>query len=294
MEINDNFDEVKEVKDEAVRIILSDEEVESSPLLEKNREQVARLVKKLLDAAGIKDSNEELNKADKEALPQDLKMALQDLEHDFRRGILKLEDGKEHLYKLRAFRKQDGGTSWEEVKECLLANDCGLLKKVAEMPGGGELIGRFNDGALLFKTRGNQPVTYAFDKEDNRIMITGKDSDRRGMIEKIEKEGGRFANYWEIREEVFRDGYEIPGKETGNFGWITAAEVATGKPFVGSGGRKQARLAILDKGNLSSDDKAEYISKSDREEFNFPNMVEISPEVRDPAHGAISFLKLSV
>ena len=186
---------------------------------------------------------------------------LEAMKVDFKRGIVVIdEDAGVEAYQSTLETSRTAGTTWEVVQARLLVNEGALLKKAATMQGKGELIGVFKGGELCIIDRadrdGNrEPVITAFDAENNRIVITSDTPDRVNAMGAITGNGGKFADYWEIRRAVREDGFTLPpdSPKYEKKGIVAAAEALSGKPFVRSENGKDWRSAILECGDVSRD-----------------------------------------
>ena len=161
---------------------------------------------------------------------------------DFDRGI-------RLIWRDRSVEDKPADLTWERVQDRLLADNAVGLKKAAAMQGGGELFGVDEDGKLLFKDRGNEPMMFGFDQAGKIIMVY--DFDENQMAVFSEGQGGRFANYYEIYKEVYESGYELfpstPGCKQN--GMIAAVEEVTKAPFVRSANGTEMRSSWLDNGS---------------------------------------------
>lgn len=264
------------VKMELARQALAAEggSIEVSEVLRDRIDEVFAFILRVLNASGMnatfsippaeeaKDCvNVELSEAGSELSPEMLQVCLRGLESDFNRGIVVIDENAEvEAYQATLEKDRTARTTWEVVQERLLANDSALLKKAATMQGQGELIGVFQNGELCIIDRGDkdgnrEPVIIAFDAENNRITITSDTPDRANAMGAITGNGGKFADYWEIREAVMEDGFTLPPDSPAyeKKGIVAAAEALSGKPFVRSENGEEWRSAILECGNVSRD-----------------------------------------
>ncbi|MBI2463655.1 hypothetical protein HYV57_01735 [Candidatus Peregrinibacteria bacterium] len=109
----------------------------------------------------------------------ELERCMNALKADFNnRGIVVISPEKT-INNYLSFLKKDktAGITWKVIEEKLKAHDGLLLKKVAAMQDGGELIGIDSAGKLYFKDRGNVPVTYGYQCNNGNIEVNdGTDS----------------------------------------------------------------------------------------------------------------------
>jgi len=134
--------------------------------------------------------------------------------------------------------------SWEAIAERLLDNDSEKLKLVKAMQGEGQLVGVDSEGKALFKDKGVEPVMYGYDKKGNLLKIYDRNPEQ---MEKVE----RWANYFEIREQVLEDGYEL-FTDDGDYGFGDEMKQATDhtkEPFIASEDRNECRVSWLESGD---------------------------------------------
>lgn len=167
------------------------------------------------------------------------------LKADFDRGIRLI--GAD-----RSVKEKPTDLTWEKVEARLLAENGAGLKKASEMQGGGELFGVDEQGRLLIKDRGNEPVMFGFDKTGKAIMIYDRDENQMAQLA---EEGARVANYYEIYEAVYGPegkptGYELfpDAPDYEKKGAIAAVEEVTQVPFVKSANGNEWRASWLDSG----------------------------------------------
>jgi len=134
--------------------------------------------------------------------------------------------------------------NWKTISARLLANGSEKLKKAEAMRGGGELFGIDSEGRVLFKDKGVEPVMYGYDSKDKLFQLSDSDSPQRIWVRK-------WANYFEIREQVLKDGYELFSDDgKGNFSdEMKQVEAHTGEPFVASNSRKRFIASLLESGD---------------------------------------------
>ena len=126
------------------------------------------------------------------------------------------------------------------------------LEMVTAMQGNGEMVGVDENGKILFKDRGNEPVMFGYDKTGKAMMVY--DRDERQMAQLAES-GAKIADYYGIYEAVYGTerkptGYELfPDAPYGQTTGVTAAvEAVTKSPFVKSANGKEWRSSWLDNG----------------------------------------------
>lgn len=176
----------------------------------------------------------------------------------------------------------------ESILEKLTANDNSLLKRVAKMPGGGELIGHLPDGRLVFKSRGNIPIIFAKDKEGNWVMILPDDPDREKHLRFIEKYGV-FANCKETLECAEKAGWIVPTVDPHDSykrGLVAATEAITGKPFVE--GKDFTQAVLIPSKKLDEDMPGRVVTYCPK--LKKTGIGSISNEKRSPRLGVIPFL----
>jgi len=180
--------------------------------------------------------------------------------------------------------------SWETIAERLLADSGRKLKKVLDMQGSGELFGIDNNGKALFKDKGVEPVIYGFDKEGRMLKIYDRNPEQMKQVE-------RWANYYEVHEQVLKDGYELfPYSDLG-FGFsdeMKQAEKHTKKRFVASENEKEWRASWLESGDKPDYNSATfYVAFKPRDKGGY---LEVAGrqfhENRDDRIGAVRLLRV--
>ena len=161
------------------------------------------------------------------------------------------------------------------------------------MQGKGELIGVYTNGELCIKDRGTEPVIIAFDPYGNRLTIVADSPPNKSSVIRYVADGGRFGNYWEIRQAVLEAGYFLP-KDQPDYeknGIIAASEAVTGKPFV-RGDRDgldyRTVASILEFGDVPSETMIRLI-RFDR--ANFALIDNCIPNKSSSTRGAMRFLR---
>lgn len=226
-----------------------------------------------------------------------LGLCLKGLEVDFKRGIVMIDENEGVEKHQAAFEKdRTAGTTWEALKERLLANESHLLKKATTMQGQGELIGVFKNGELCIIDRSDEngnrePVMTAFDAQNNRITITTDTPNRVNILRSNTENGGRFANYWEIRDAVIKDGFTLPPDSPSyeKKGIVAAIEAVTGNAFIRSNNGQHYREAILECGDVSKDCSVRVVYFRPR--YGRPRIHAIIPSYRSGVRGAVRVLR---
>jgi len=139
---------------------------------------------------------------------------------------------------------------WKTVSARLLANGSEKLKLAEAMQGGGELVGIDAEGKAMFKDKGVEPVMYGYDEKDKLVQIYDRDPKQMAKV-KNEK----WANYFETREQVLKDGYELFADD-GNYNLsdeMRQVQAHTKEPFVASKDRKEWRASWLESGGRPVD-----------------------------------------
>jgi hypothetical protein len=136
------------------------------------------------------------------------------------------------------------GCTWEKVWERLLANNSKKLKLAAAMQGGGQLFGVDAEGRALFKDKGTEPVMFGYDGKGKLLKIYDRDPEQMETVRK-------WANYFEIRAQVRKDGYELFADD-GNYRLsdeMKQVQDHTKEPFIASRDRKEWRISWLESGD---------------------------------------------
>jgi len=133
---------------------------------------------------------------------------------------------------------------WKTVSARLLANGGEKLKKAEAMQGGGELVGIDAEGKAMFKDKGVEPVLVGFDKGDRLVKIYDRDKKQMAKVT-------RWANYFEIREQVLKGGYELFALDCNNrlSDEMQQVQAHTKEPFVASRDRKEWRVSWTESGD---------------------------------------------
>src|SRR5690606_6514733 len=121
-------------------------------------------------------------------------------------------------HQLRFSADKSAGANWTQIQKKLLANDRELLVKVSSMQERGMLIGIDQNGKLVFRDRGKEPVIYAFrnsrDRKKRELLTITTDiseAERTALMNEVrENRDCEFADYWEIRNAVLSSGFELP------------------------------------------------------------------------------------
>ena len=87
------------------------------------------------------------------------------------------------------------------VAERLLANNSEKLKLAENMQGGGHLFHINEQGEVLFRDKGLEPVMYGYDDKNKLMQIYDRNPED---MQKVKK----WLNPHKIREQVLKDGYE--------------------------------------------------------------------------------------
>lgn len=173
--------------------------------------------------------------------------------------------------------------NWEAIAERLMENDGEKLKLAQAMQGKGQLVGIDTEGKALFKDKGVEPVMYGFDGDGKLLQIYNREQNQMELVQ-------RWANYFEIREQVLKDGYEL-FSDDGNSDFSDEMKQVienTKKPFVASENRKEPRVTWLESG-----DKTDYASSVGFiPNSNNCNVVGDSPGYRNACCGASRLLKV--
>jgi len=190
-------------------------------------------------------------------------------------GPAEIVDNENSNPELSLFRQQyerisneaKGRCSWKAVVERLLANDSEKLKFVQSMQGGGELVGVDQDGKALFKDKGVEPVMYGFVDWGRLIKIYDRNPEQMKQVRK-------WANYFEIREQVLKDGYELFNRSRhGNFFVTDISDEMiqvmnhTKEPFVACKDGKGVRYSWLESGD--DPDQADYAKYSSNKDETY-------------------------
>jgi len=174
--------------------------------------------------------------------------------------------------------------AWKTVAERLFANNGEKLKLAQSMQGGGELFGIDSEGRALFKDKGVEPVMYGFDKDGKLLQIYDRDQEQMKQVQK-------WADYFEIREQVLKDGYELFADD--NCYGVYSDEMRqatehTRKPFVASRDRDDWRASWLESGDRSVYARRVYYSPYDGDVH-----IDVdSPEDRGVHYGAVRLLRV--
>lgn len=186
-----------------------------------------------------------------------LKLQYARLEEDFFKTGIVIIDEEATLDDYRAcFRPgYRAGKTWKrDIEPRLLADNAALLKKAANMPEGGQLIGVYSDGTLAIRQRSQEIVTgrgtkYSLPNEDDigelRLLFYPEAID----------EWGQFATLRQILNAIKAEGYHAPTSKGGSIktGLVAASEVVTGVDYVKG---EPFRVAALENNvNALSDDK---------------------------------------
>ena len=118
---------------------------------------------------------------------------------------------------------------WEGIAERLLENNGEKLKLANTMQGGGELFGVDTEGRALFKDKGTGPVMFGYGKKGKLLRIYDRDPEQMKQVKK-------WCNYYEIREQALKDGYELFADD-GHYGLgfeMKQVEKHTGESFIAS------------------------------------------------------------
>lgn len=235
---------------------------------------------------------------------------LKRLEVDYNRGIVVVNDkGTVDDFKAALKKDKTAGTSLEQVRTRLSANNYTLLKKTVRMQGGGELIGVDTKGELVIISRadkqGNrEPERFGFGEAqiegsgDQRkpkagekpILINTDTPDREALMTEIGK-SGLFADYWERRNAVHADGFTLPpdSHDREKKGIVAAVEAVTGGDFVRSANGDEWRSADLDCGDVpkSANVRVVYFDPADE----CADVHYDSPKSRSAQRGAVRVLR---
>ncbi len=174
-------------------------------------------------------------------------------------------------------------TNWKDIATRLLKNDGEKLKKVKDMQGESQLVGIDAKGKALFKDKGVEPVMYGFDEEGKLLKIYNRDPEQ---MERVVK----WANYFEMREQVLKDGYELfADNGYHNFSEeMRQAADHTKEPFVASKDRKEWRASWLESG----DRPGNACNASLRSGGGDVHVFGENPEIRSDGSGVIRLLRV--
>lgn len=181
-----------------------------------------------------------------------LDFCLAKLKADFDNGILLVKNDE-------TLADKPSELTWGKVVEKLqrphfLNPEKTGLEMAADMQGGGQLFGVNEEGRLLIKDRGTEPVMYGFDnveKVGKPMMIYDRDPGEMANVEK-------WANYWDAYEAVYGSegkptGYELfpDAPDYQKNALIAAAEKVTEDHFVKSANGEDWRSTWLNNGRDS-------------------------------------------
>lgn len=236
---------------------------------------------------------------------EEFRSALLTILNDYNRGVVQIKmnndgqpssaseckneechkSGDGGIYKEALTQNPSALIEWEDILGKLTANRFELLKRVCQMPGGGELIGHLPDGRLVFKSRPNIPVIFARDKKGNWGMVSPDDPDRDEFLKFIDK-NGVFANCEETIELLNKMGWTAPvdPEDYHIRGLVSATEAVTKKPFIGENFGRAVLFPSV--GNAES---PVYRVVTYFEKYNATAVSNLRPDDKKPV-GAIPFL----
>lgn len=151
--------------------------------------------------------------------------------------------------------------SWEAIVERLLDNGGEKLKLAKGMQGEAQLFGVDVEGRALFKDRGEEPVMFGFDEEGELLKIYDRDPKQMKQVKK-------WANYFEIREQVLADEYELFTPSSQQLGARGRAEFGARKV-----GLEMAQFTHNNKGlfvgGLSTELRPSWLEGGDSDELTY-------------------------
>ncbi|MBT6068319.1 hypothetical protein HOG48_01045 [Candidatus Peregrinibacteria bacterium] len=182
-------------------------------------------------------------------LDESLRANLEAMRQDFNGGIVLIgDDTTPEQYTDALAADKTAGQTWESVEARLLSNDAELLKKAAELPEGGRLIGVYSNGELAIRQRSQEIVNARWTKN-------WKDGDAdKGELrllshaEAMAQETGRWAKAVEILRAVKAEGFHVPADspDYSKKGLVAASDAVTKADYVRSPNGDEWRSAILE------------------------------------------------
>jgi len=193
-------------------------------------------------------------------LDESLRRNLDAMRQDFDRGIVLIDDNADSAqYDEALSSDKTAGQAWEAVEARLLANDAALLRKAAELPEGGCLIGVYSNGELAIRQRSQEIVNARWTKEWQDGDVDKGELQLLPHAEAMAKETGRWAKAVEILSAVRAEGFHVPADspDYSKKGLVAASEVVMKGDYVRSPNGDEWRSAILECRDDVADD--EYV-----------------------------------
>ncbi len=188
---------------------------------------------------------------EQEGLDERLEQQFKEMKEDFDGNGIVLIDENFTPGQYQAALKADktAGKDWErDLKSRLLDNDAALLKKAAEMPEGGQLIGVYPNGDLAIRQRSQEIMNARWTKDWEDGQSDKGELRLLPHIEALAQKKGKWAKTVEILRAVKAEGYHVPADapDYEKKGLVAASEVVTSGHYVMSPGGKEWRDAILE------------------------------------------------
>lgn len=270
------------------------------PAITDLRNRVRSRIQNLFTAKNASNNDGEFNIDATEPIPEAPELA--QLKADYNKIVdfvkTATDEQRQELKKKKAwiYLERMAEMHWEQVLASLRERNAvnpekTNLEMVTDMQGGGELIGVDENGNILFKDRGTEPVMFGFDEGGASMMVYDRDEEQMARLMKI-------ANYDETCEFVYGTdqptAYELfPGNGGGQVkGMMAAVEAVSQTCFVQSSSGEEHRSSwIYFQGrNLSSSSPpwAVYFLVNEKK----TRVHTTDHSIRNPNRGAIRLLRI--